>query len=140
MDALKHRQPCKRPQHEEADGTSGMVAFWRAVVLRALQDGCGFFAGSVLPGSRATYRDRAREWFNGGEDYQMVCSFADLDPATVAKHAKRCFAEIDAGRVPECLATAEAHSVAQLERYRKAKLQFSEDRSCREADAMATAS
>jgi hypothetical protein len=90
---------------------SGEQSLWRAVVLRALDDACGFVAD---PDANRRDKERivacARLWFErGGGDFREVCLLAGLDPGRVRRGALawigRNLGQAGAGRVqPSALA------------------------------------
>lgn len=54
------------------------VGLWRSVIYRAIQDAIGRCEFSQRSGDIA--RRQAINWFEcGGRDYELVCSFADID-------------------------------------------------------------
>ena len=70
---------------------------WRAVLKRAVLDCCGIFEDSKF-NSRLATRHRiiyeAESWFNNKDDYEEVCSYANIQPHNVfelKENAKRYF-------------------------------------------------
>ena len=73
------------------------VRLWRAVIKRAILDCCGIFEDSKF-NSRLATRHRiiyeAESWFNNKDDYEEVCSYANIQPHNVfelKENAKRYF-------------------------------------------------
>lgn len=98
---------------------NGEIALGRAIILRAIEDGCGYMGG-IGYGDRRRVMDEARAWFDrAAKDYRLICDMADLGPAQVRGHAMKLFAEVDAGRVPAQLQHAEAYTVAQTTEHRR---------------------
>tara|TARA_Y100000361_G_scaffold151312_1_gene168509 strand:+ start:788 stop:1114 length:327 start_codon:yes stop_codon:yes gene_type:complete len=69
------------------------LKLWRAVIKRAILDCCGIFEDSKFNGRLAT-RHRiiyeAESWFNNlDQQYELVCSFADMAPDTVIEFKER---------------------------------------------------
>jgi len=76
---------------------SSEVKLWRAVLKRAVLDCCGIFEDSKFNNRLAT-RHRiiyeAESWFNNKDDYEEVCSYANIQPHNVfelKENAKRYF-------------------------------------------------
>jgi len=76
---------------------SSEVRLWRAVLKRAVLDCCGIFEDSKF-NSRLATRHRiiyeAESWFNNKDDYEEVCSYANIQPHNVfelKENAKRYF-------------------------------------------------
>ena len=76
---------------------SSEVRLWRAVLKRAVLDCCGIFEDSKFNNRLAT-RHRiiyeAESWFNNKDDYEEVCSYANIQPHNVfelKENAKRYF-------------------------------------------------
>ena len=76
---------------------SSEVRLWRAVLKRAVLDCCGIFEDSKF-NSRLATRHRiiyeAGSWFNNKDDYEEVCSYANIQPHNVfelKENAKRYF-------------------------------------------------
>tara|TARA_Y100000310_G_scaffold249062_1_gene255064 strand:+ start:293 stop:613 length:321 start_codon:yes stop_codon:yes gene_type:complete len=76
---------------------SSEVKLWRAVLKRAVLDCCGIFEDSKF-NSRLATRHRiiyeAESWFNNKDDYEEVCSYANIQPHNVfelKENAKRYF-------------------------------------------------
>ena len=76
---------------------SSEVKLWRAVLKRAVLDCCGIFEDSKFNNRLAT-RHRiiyeAESWFNNKDDYDEVCSYANIQPHNVfelKENAKRYF-------------------------------------------------
>jgi|TARA_B100001964_G_C14143002_1_gene558329 hypothetical protein len=77
--------------------TPPTVKLWRAVLKRAILDCCGIFEDSKFNNRLAT-RHRiiyeAESWFNDYNDYEQVCSFANMEPDNVLElkeNAKKYF-------------------------------------------------
>ena len=73
------------------------IKLWRAVLKRAILDCCGIFEDSKFNNRLAT-RHRiiyeAESWFNQKDDYEEVCSYANMDSDNVfelKENAKRYF-------------------------------------------------
>ena len=75
---------------------SGEVALWRAVIEQAMNDACilrsnpGVVNRFPTPASRERDRLRATagDWFkSGGQDFGLVCDWADLPAEAVQDHA-----------------------------------------------------
>ena len=81
-------------QHTEI---SSEVRLWRSVLKRAILDCCGIFEDSKFNNRLAT-RHRiiyeAESWFNHTDDYEEVCSFANMQTDNVfelKENAKKYF-------------------------------------------------
>tara|TARA_Y100000593_G_scaffold89411_1_gene173592 strand:+ start:996 stop:1316 length:321 start_codon:yes stop_codon:yes gene_type:complete len=73
------------------------IKLWRAVLKRAILDCCGIFEDSKFNNRLAT-RHRiiyeAESWFNQKDDYDEVCSYANMESDNVfalKENAKRYF-------------------------------------------------
>lgn len=78
------------------------VALFRAVILRALEDGQGIlsgFSGGAI--ARRREIDDARAFFNADNPgCRAVCDAADLNPEWVVRRAEELFRRVDAGEKP----------------------------------------
>ncbi len=73
---------------------SGEVALWRAVIEQAMNDACILRLNpgvNRFPTPASRERDRLRatagDWFkSGGQDFSLVCDWADLPAESVQSH------------------------------------------------------
>lgn len=84
--------------HEDSLNCDGYTALWRAVLLRALQDATfprerlANTPGQVPP--TKTMQLSARDFFTPSRRrFQLVCSFADLDPDYVMRKYREALKE-----------------------------------------------
>ena len=100
-------------QHTEI---SSEVRLWRSVLKRAILDCCGIFEDSKFNNRLAT-RHRiiyeAESWFNHQDDYEQVCSFANMQTRNVFelkenakkyfKNSSRLLYQLSASKIILCL-------------------------------------